>query len=68
MRGIFSQIFPNPNAYVNADAKMMSPPLRHGPARRQTSKLLNQQFRRSQVFHRHILICFQPWPIGRSNP
>src|SRR6478672_8075666 len=24
MRGIFSQIFPNPNAYVNADAKMMS--------------------------------------------
>ena len=24
MRGIFSQIFPNPNAYVNADAKAMS--------------------------------------------
>jgi type IV secretion system protein TrbE len=24
MRGIFSQIFPNPNAYVNADARMMS--------------------------------------------
>jgi type IV secretion system protein TrbE len=24
MRGIFSQIFPNPNAYINADAKMMS--------------------------------------------
>src|SRR5258708_9730721 len=24
MRGIFSQIFPNSNAYVNADAKMMS--------------------------------------------
>ena len=24
MRGIFSQIFPNPNAYMNADAKAMS--------------------------------------------